>query len=1498
MRLKGSLWAGIAGLLALTSWVGAAPVYQWEEGIEEPEYTWAGQVQGPIPWPAGAVLRLAFDAANENDHLALKVTWQRAALLRVRGGREQVLAEGRWIPLAGGNSVPVVLKRRAWRLSAVIAGEVAVVAYTAERPGPRLGVAVSPPLQWAETQCQPVVPLYFSDDFMRAPGEGGAWTVLQGNWRNQGVQSQKFDPRKSANPFVFRAQGPEPALATAGYWFWDSYQFRAAVKPEGNGTVGLAAYVQDAANYLLFRWTGEGKGQGRRQLVCVRNGRERVLAEAGGGFVPHQWYELGLDVTDGRARAWIDGQLALEAETFSFGQGPVGLFAANCPRVRFDDVTVRRWDTFADDFDPPAAAWTAATGNWEFTAQALHGRATRTSAAALMFTCPTEWTAFTWEAEAEPQGAAGVGLCFGVQDANNYYLFRWGGKQAAGFAQKLQVVKVENGKPRVLAEQLAPLPSNQPVRLRVSVQEGVVAATASGGKAVPPLQAAAPDFAPGRLGLCAYGTRPVAFRRVAAWQHDEEPRLPKLTEQFTKEETMEGWASARGAWYNPAPGTYWHKGDFFGSRLLRMNVPASFKGRVTLVISAPEPNVNDGYRLIVRPGPQGIWGELSRQTKVVATGSLPLPEGAPQMEIALEQHGSLVLVRVAERIVFHWSDPAPLRGRKVGFRADGVTIDLNQVQAWCDHLQDDTFANAPTEWYVQRGIWETTERWTCSPEWSFFGGWEEGVPPPYRAPILWSKRRFAGDVTVEAYVSIRMHNEGYNWPGDLNLTMCGDGRNLGRGYSLVIAGWGNKTTRLFRNGQPIAETDRYHLYQRQGNKDPNYTPLFHRHWWYLRFAKEGKRLRVWVDDELILEAEDPQPLSEGQVALWTLHKGILVARARVWYEQEAGWQSLPAPWRPPALRGEARPVPVVWSATHPARWNDFEYTLGEWRAVNPAEVAVTLDESTAAEGKRCLKIENLRPGGDFATFAVSTPFETAHFARLSFDYCLQPGVHLNFFLTAQGREYAIQFTGPEPGGKVTLLGRIEGVQADGRWHHAQFPLAEALQRATGAENVRVENLRLANPNPDPYVQLGLFTGNRAGDVLRVDNFRLDRPGGPTAEFQWAAAPPLKALRKVQYALDRKPDTFPLQGPAQTAEAVVFEGLEPGTYYFHLRAQGPEGRWLPPVHYPMVVQADVPGGAELLARGFVGGGLVGEYFNDPPHPTYQLNQPPPGPFFTQRVLTRRDATINFHYTADRVPCPGLNSEYWTARWTGRFTVPQEGEYTFYLADLDDGGRIYVDGQLVLDAWRIQPPAEHASKPVRLPAGEHTIKVEYYQGPGPGGAVRLLWSGPGQEKALFTFPQGLQAEYYNDPDQVFDWSQLNQPPTGPTFTQLVERRTERAVEVNLTAPPLEGLQPEYWSARWKGKLLVPRPENYTFYFDDLDDAARLYIDGRLVLDAWRVQSFVSVASEPLPLTAGEHEIVVEYHQAAGPLASLRLSWSSPSLPKEIIPPCFTPIRVAKG
>ncbi|MCW5554051.1 MAG: response regulator [Verrucomicrobiae bacterium] len=86
------------------------------------------------------------------------------------------------------------------------------------------------------------------------------------------------------------------------------------------------------------------------------------------------------------------------------------------------------------------------------------------------------------------------------------------------------------------------------------------------------------------------------------------------------------------------------------------------------------------------------------------------------------------------------------------------------------------------------------------------------------------------------------------------------------------------------------------------------------------------------------------------------------------------------------------------------------------------------------------------------------------------------------------------------------------------------------------------------------------------------------------------------------------------------------------------------------------------------------------------------------------------------------------------------------------------------------------------------------------------------------------------------------------------------------------------------RWTGRIRITEPGTYTFYLES-DDGSRLFINGREVVNNGGVHAMVEKSGE-ISLTAGDHEIRLEYFDQGGE-AGCRLSWSSPAMPKEIVP-----------
>ncbi|WP_431899975.1 PA14 domain-containing protein [Nonomuraea sp. bgisy101] len=100
---------------------------------------------------------------------------------------------------------------------------------------------------------------------------------------------------------------------------------------------------------------------------------------------------------------------------------------------------------------------------------------------------------------------------------------------------------------------------------------------------------------------------------------------------------------------------------------------------------------------------------------------------------------------------------------------------------------------------------------------------------------------------------------------------------------------------------------------------------------------------------------------------------------------------------------------------------------------------------------------------------------------------------------------------------------------------------------------------------------------------------------------------------------------------------------------------------------------------------------------------------------------------------------------TVRWTGRIEVPASQTYTFSMIG-DNGFRLWVDNQLIIDNWRDIWDVEQVGTPIALEAGrKYDVKLEYFEHYG-GANLRLRWQSPDLAKAIvpteaFYLPEGF-------------------------------------------------------------------------------------------------------------------------------------------------------------
>lgn len=213
------------------------------------------------------------------------------------------------------------------------------------------------------------------------------------------------------------------------------------------------------------------------------------------------------------------------------------------------------------------------------------------------------------------------------------------------------------------------------------------------------------------------------------------------------------------------------------------------------------------------------------------------------------------------------------------------------------------------------------------------------------------------------------------------------------------------------------------------------------------------------------------------------------------------------------------------------------------------------------------------------------------------------------------------------------------------------------------------------------------------------------------------------------------------------------------------------------------------------------GLKGEYYNDMA--------------LTDLKMTRTDANINFHW-GEGSTVASIQPDHFSVRWTGTIKPRFTETYTYDMAS-DDGVRLWINGQLIINKWVTQASVL-SSLPIKMTAGQsYNIQVEYFENGG-GATAELQWSSPSQKKEVVpqsqlsppiaTVGTGLKGEYYENMD----------------LTGLKLTRVDSTVNHNWgSGSPHPSIGVDTFSVRCSGTI---KP----------DDGLRLWINEKLLIDKW--------------------------------------------------------------
>lgn len=112
------------------------------------------------------------------------------------------------------------------------------------------------------------------------------------------------------------------------------------------------------------------------------------------------------------------------------------------------------------------------------------------------------------------------------------------------------------------------------------------------------------------------------------------------------------------------------------------------------------------------------------------------------------------------------------------------------------------------------------------------------------------------------------------------------------------------------------------------------------------------------------------------------------------------------------------------------------------------------------------------------------------------------------------------------------------------------------------------------------------------------------------------------------------------------------------------------------------------------------------------------------FYDPYKFTRIDTFIDFDWEGGSPSVSQLGNDFWLVRWEGFIEPLFDDAYDFHVL-ADDGIRLWVDDQMLIDAWIPQGPTEWTGS-IDLEGGKlYPIKLEFYEEAG-GAVCRLLWS----------------------------------------------------------------------------------------------------------------------------------------------------------------------------
>jgi len=217
-----------------------------------------------------------------------------------------------------------------------------------------------------------------------------------------------------------------------------------------------------------------------------------------------------------------------------------------------------------------------------------------------------------------------------------------------------------------------------------------------------------------------------------------------------------------------------------------------------------------------------------------------------------------------------------------------------------------------------------------------------------------------------------------------------------------------------------------------------------------------------------------------------------------------------------------------------------------------------------------------------------------------------------------------------------------------------------------------------------------------------------------------------------------------------------------------------------------------------------------------------------------TLTRTDQWVDMDPTGG-IPAPGLPTNGWSVRWTGTFTAPVDGDFTFHLTN-HARATLFLDGATVINNGGGFPGVTRSAT-VHLTAGQpHPIRVDWAKPTGQA-MIELAWTPPAgtpnveiAEAAAAAAQSAVAVVFVSTKDtEGFDRTDISLPGHQDALIEAVAAANPRTVVVLNTGGPV--LMP--WLSKVAGVLEAWYPGEEAgnaaaaVLFGDTDPAGRLPI-----------------------------------------------------------------------